>query len=234
MAGRFWAATTARVHWLTHTNAGLATRICFGVLFFLAMATLDPARNGSRATRWREYGFLIGCVAVAVLYGVMNDLITSSISWEYFYYGKELMTALGPDTPPQRPAMARQAMLVGIKATWTAGFIIGVVLLIANNPSRRYPQLPYRSLLRVALAIFALCAICGALLGVAGSSGWLVAFNDDFADMVRENEFRPFRFMAVFGVHLGGYLGGALGAIAGAIFIRWRRRRLQGTGSNAL
>jgi hypothetical protein len=35
---------------------------------------------------------------------------------------------------------------------------------------------------------------------------------------------RPNRFMAVYGIHLGGYLGGALGAVLAAILIRRQRR----------
>ena len=45
--------------------------------------------------------------------------------------------------------------------------------------------------------------------------------------MVRRNEFRPFRFMAVYGIHLGGYIGGAIGAVMAVISIRFARRQLK-------
>ena len=35
--------------------------------------------------------------------------------------------------------------------------------------------------------------------------------------MVRREEFRPFRFMAVYGMHLGGYAGGAIGVVGGGV-----------------
>jgi hypothetical protein len=42
--------------------------------------------------------------------------------------------------------------------------------------------------------------------------------------MVRRDEFRPYRFMAVFGVHLGGYVGGLAGTIAAAGMIFHKRK----------
>ena len=60
-------------------------RITFGLLVLAALAILDWYQKGPAATRWREYLFLLLCVAVAMAYGIANDQITSRISWEYFY-----------------------------------------------------------------------------------------------------------------------------------------------------
>jgi hypothetical protein len=47
--------------------------------------------------------------------------------------------------------------------------------------------------------------------------------------MVTDDEWRPRRFMAVYGVHLGGYVGGALGTILAVVLVsRARRRRAPG------
>ena len=124
---RFWT-------WFTKTDAGLITRIAIGVSIFTALALADYVRNRHRATRWREYTILLIAVAGAIVYGVINDQLTSSISWEYFYYGKGLSQTLGRHVPPNPAAMSWAAIKVGMKASWTAGAIIGVVLLIANNP----------------------------------------------------------------------------------------------------
>jgi hypothetical protein len=62
------------------------------------------------------------------------------------------------------------------------------------------------------------------VLGVIGYLGGLAPLSEDFREMVRHNEFRPYRFMAVYGIHLGGYVGGALGTILAIISIRRRRR----------
>src|SRR5437762_121034 len=104
--------------WLTQTDAGLAVRIAAGVLIFTSLALVDLRRNGPGATRWREYLFLLFCVTAAMFYGIANDLITSSISWEYFAYGKGLADTLGNSPDPLKLHLA--AMVIGMKATWTA------------------------------------------------------------------------------------------------------------------
>src|SRR5437588_3921799 len=104
--------------WLLRTSAGLATRIVAGAAIFLCLALLDLYRRGRAASRWREYSFLLATIAVAMIYGVINDLITSRISWEYFYYGKELAGVLGPLIPPEPAKLSWEAGKVGLKATW--------------------------------------------------------------------------------------------------------------------
>lgn len=150
--------------WL-NSDAGVFTRIAIGSLIFLALAITDWRRHGRRATRWREYLFLIAVVAVAMLYGAANDLITSRISWEYFYYGKDLAPSLGPATPPDRIALALAAALVGIKATWYVGLVMGVAMLFANNPKPGLPQCPYSRLLRLMPLILLCCLACSIPLG---------------------------------------------------------------------
>src|SRR4051794_25441713 len=120
--------------WLIHSTAGLFARIAAGIAIFAGLAIVDWRKHGSKATRWREYAFLVTGVIVAMLYGVVNGQITCTISWEYFYYGKELAAELGPTTPPDSPRLHLAAAIVGMKATWSAGLLIGVAILLANNP----------------------------------------------------------------------------------------------------
>jgi len=61
------------IHWLLHTRGGLLARLVAGVVFFLVLVVVDVRKNGRAARRWREYGFLLFCVAVAVVYGAIND-----------------------------------------------------------------------------------------------------------------------------------------------------------------
>jgi hypothetical protein len=213
-------------NWLIKSGAGTATRISVGAAILLMLALLDLRRNGvAKATRWREYAFLILCVCFAMMYGIINDLITSTISWEYFYYGKELEQKLGPTTPPDPFALHVAAMLVGMKATWTAGLLIGAVLLIANNPRRNRPQAPYRALIRMLGVIAGITIPCAIVLGILGSRGALNWISSDFADLFRTNLMRPARFVGVFGIHLGGYAGGLIGLIVSVItLIRIRAR----------
>src|SRR5437764_1244573 len=180
--------------WLTTTDAGLATRIAIGVVVFSTFAIVDYIRNRQRATRWREYSILLFAVAGAIIYGVLNDQITSAISWEYFYYGKDLAEQLGPRTPPDALALHLAAAVVGIKATWSAGLIIGVALLLANNPSETLPRLPNIALLNQLPIIFLITAATAAIGATLGYTGRLTRFHEDFEWMTSANQWRPRRF----------------------------------------
>jgi hypothetical protein len=199
-------------------------RITVCVAILAALAIMDVVNKGRNATRWREYAFLVLCVAVAMVYGIINDQITCRISWEYFYYGKELATILGPQIPPDPGALSVQAVRIGAAATWWAGLIIGAVMLIANNPSRRGPQLPYARLLARLPIIFAITVVVAATLGVAGYDYLLNWISPDFQNLAETNLWRPHRFMAVYGIHLGGYVGGALAAVYAVSSIHRQRR----------
>ena len=207
--------------WLSQTDSGLFLRIGIGALIFLILGLLDLRRNGRQARRWREYLFLLACVLAALCYGAANDLITVRISPEYFLYGKELspLVEKHPDRLPW------EATKVGLKATWTVGLLIGVACLIANNPRRDRLSLTYGQLGRRVAVVFGSALTCALLLGVIGFKGGLVASSVDFQEMVARDQFRPYRFMAVFGIHLGGYVGGLIGAIVAVISIRRARRR---------
>ncbi len=183
-----------------------------GVLIFTGLAVADLRRHGPAATRWREYAVLLLSVIAALAYGAINDQITVTISPEYFLYGKELEKILG-ENPPEL-ALRLQAALVGLKATWSVGLICGVVLLIANNPFGSLPRLRNRQLLIYLPMIVLIAGVCGVIGGWLGYHGHLTRFDSDFVDMIEANEYRPYRFMAAWGVHLGGYIGGALGTIA--------------------
>jgi hypothetical protein len=199
-------------------------RFTFGILVLAALAIVDLRQKGRDATRWREYVFLALCVAVAMVYGILNDQVTCRISWEYFYYGKELAPILGPDTPPDPMALRLQALRIGAAATWWASLIIGAAMLIANNPSRRGPQLPYPRLIARLPAILGITALCAIVFGFAGYHYFLNGISPDFQNLADTNLWRPHRFMTVYGIHLGGYIGGALAVIYSVSSILHERR----------
>ncbi len=214
------------MNWLLHTDAGLLTRVAVGVAIFAVLATVDLRRHGRAATRWREYGVLLACVGAALAYGAVNDQVTVTISPEYFLYGKELAKVVG-DPPSSAGALRWEAALVGLKATWSAGLLIGVVLLVANNPWRGVPRLANRrlvGLLPVVLLSAATLAVAG---GCVGHAGGMTHWQADFEDQVRADLWRPRRYMATWGVHLGGYVGGLLGTVWAAGIVVARRRRLR-------
>ena len=195
-----------------------------GAAIFAALAVTDLLRHGRRATRWREYLFLVLCVAVAMMYGVINDQITSRVSWEYFYFGKELAPILGPATPPDPAALHRATARIGAAATWWAGLVVGVAMLLANNPRIDRPQLAYPSLMARLPTILLIVVGFALFLGMAGELFALNWISEDFRELAATNLWRPRHFMAVFGIHLGGYLGGAV-ATAWAVASILRERR---------
>lgn len=207
-------------HWLTQTDAGLFTRIAVGVAILLALLIFDLRRRGRESARGREYLFLLVAVAAAMAYGAANDLITVTISPEYFIFGK------GLDAAPGSAGLRVQAVLVGLKATWTAGLLIGVALLVANNPMKSRLQLPYLSIYALLPAIVLAAACCGAALGVAGYRGWLTPLYPGLREIAAEEIFRPSRFMCVWGIHLGGYAGGFAATVVSAVWMLRRRLRL--------
>lgn len=213
------------LNWWLHSDSGLLARIGIGASIFILLAVIDLIRRGRCATRWREYLFLLAACAIAMAYGAINDRIASSISWEYFYYGKGLDGQLGPRVPPDPAALQWAACRVGLKATWSVGLVIGVVLLLANNPKPGKPQLPYRTVLRILPNIFLAAACFAAMGGWMGNHGWLAWTSTDLRGMLHEGLFRPRRFLAVHGMNLGGYVGGAIATIAAAATIRHRRAK---------
>ena len=213
--------------WWLYSDAGLAARVAIGVGVLAVLAGWDVYRNGARATRWREYLFLVACVAVALVYGALNDQVTTTVSWEYFAYGKGVADALPPGEPPNSPAFRWEAAKVGMKATWSAGLIVGVALLIANNPRRdRRPRLSYGRLFRLVPLVFAAVVLAAICLGVAGYLGAFLPVNEDFREMLRRDQWRPRRFMAVFGMHMGGYAGGVIGTVLAVVRVS-RARKVQ-------
>jgi hypothetical protein len=211
-------------NWWLNSNTGLYTRIAAGCSIFAFLATIDLFRHGRSATRWREYSFLLLAVGLAMAYGAINDAIASHISWEYFYYGKGISQQLGPTVPPDPGALQSAAIGVGLKATWSAGLIVGVALLIANNPRTNRPRLPYRTLIAMLISIFVTAAIgaaSGSLLGNRGALAWT---NSDIAAIARDNLFRPIRFMSAYGMNLGGYAGGLLATASAITWITARRK----------
>ena len=103
--------------WLIHSDGGLFVRIGLGVAIFAWLAVVDLRRNGRNARRWREYLLLVACVGIALVYGIINDQLTVTISREYFLYGKGVAEALRTETPTES-AMRWEAVKVGMKATW--------------------------------------------------------------------------------------------------------------------
>jgi hypothetical protein len=209
-------------HDFLHGDLGLLIRVIAGCAIFATLAIIDIQKNGANATRWKEYGVLLASVLAGLFYGVINDQLTVSISPEYFIYGKELDHIIGDHPPMGR--LRYEAAKVGLKATWTAGLIFGVALLLANNPCKSLPRLRNRQLLMYLPIIMLTAAAGGTLGGWLGYHGHLTRLDSDFKFLIESNLYRPYRFMCTWGVHLGGYVGGAIGTIIAAGLLMHQRK----------
>ncbi|MES2462148.1 MAG: hypothetical protein V4671_16305 [Armatimonadota bacterium] len=158
----------------------------------------------------------------AVLYGIVNDQITVTLSPEYFSVFKRrqfapILEQAGLINAPVRV----QAVLVGTVATWWFGLLLGIVLSISGTAGRR-PALPTRLFIRavggIMLFTLALSVFCGAVGYFAEPFIKPEPANWPFLTGIQEVR----RAFAVGFWHNGAYLGGLVGTV-GAIL--WGKRQ---------
>lgn len=184
---------------------GVFDRIILLVLVLCAAAWIDWMRARERATRLREYGFLLACAAVAGVLGAAVDQLSLAISPEYFIVGKGLARGA---------SLRSEVTTLGFHAGFLAGAVGAGVLLLANNPRAGRTALTYSMLIRVARWPF-LAALCLAAPGAL----WL-----DVGSGMESPPETIQRMFTVRGLHAGLYLGGALGLVLAVLSVRRRRR----------
>jgi len=197
--------------WLWGTGAGQAARLAGGAAIFAALATIDLLRHGRRATRWKEYVFLLAFVAGTIAYAVGNDMVTVAVSPEYFLAHERL--------PPETPNLRGVAASVAVRGAWWVGLIGGVALLMANNPMRRWPRLPWRRMYSKILYPLTAALLASAALGLPVAAGWF----DGPLGVGGQGKLRA--FFCVYAVHVGAYVGGGAGILAAVAAVVVQRRR---------
>lgn len=193
-------------------NSTLPYRIAFAVTFFLILGIRDWTKNPHNPTRVYEYLFLVVSMMLSIVYGIIHDHITATISADYFLKAKGLKL----DPKPFRWAVTWLA----VKATYGPGLLTGALMLIANNPSPKKPQMPYRDLLRLCVypvLLAATFAVLGGasvpvLVGVVGPLRWL-----GDAALAYTKPDGVSAFLTVWGVHAGSYFGAILGSVLAVI-----------------
>ncbi len=155
------------------------------------LGAIDPIRNPRNPRRLKEYAFLFGVTGAASVYGLLHHAATYSFSHDYFRVIKGVRAA------SFFPQVAKLALMAG----WTAGLVVGLVLLVANNPSRRMPQLPYSRLALHLLWPLLASPFLASVLGVAAllrPDPWVHGLSIDAAAS-RD----PSEIGAVWAIHLG-------------------------------
>jgi membrane associated rhomboid family serine protease len=114
-----------------------------------------------------------------------------------------------------------------MKGTWWAGLILGAAMLLANNPSQRWPQVSRPSMYRRLVYPFLGAGALAFILGTVAWSGWLGDW-----PKAGDNE-RLRRIECVLYVDYGAYVGGFLAGIATVLLILHQRKKMTQETSQA-
>lgn len=177
-------------------------------------AALDRRRHGPAARRPGEYAFLLAAGALGAAFGFACDQVTSRLSPDYFVEGK----GLDPG-----PGFGRAVIVLSLQAGFTAGVVLGAVLLLTNQPRPARPALPLLRLLRRAA-----WPLGGAL--VAAPVGALVVpplALPHLRDLLVLPPDRLEAFARVWGAHVGVYGGAVVGLVVAGLEVRRARRSAQ-------
>jgi hypothetical protein len=169
----------------------------------LVVSLVDFYRNGAQAVKFREYGFVIITGLIGATVGFVNDLITSSISPEYFIFGKGLEE--GPD-------LRMQAGLFGLRVGFSAGVIGGAVCLYASRRKSGCPPAKFSHLLRLLWMPVAGAILCGIALPLAFSKFDPARFSSQLPGLLDTGGIS--RFLQVWWTHVGLYTGMVIGLTA--------------------
>ena len=173
-------------------------RVAALVALMACVAGIDLWCRREKAKRWKEYLFILATGCAGAVFGSMTDLVTSSISPEYFIFGKEL---------PEEGLRAN-AMILGLQAGFSAGIIAGALCLFVGM-RKRTAAIKMPKVFLLAWRPLLLAIILGASVPFACS--WF----DPFGFV--EHLTRPLgpesaeKFLIVWHIHLGVYLGLGLG-----------------------
>ena len=167
------------------------------------IALTDLYRNGKEATKFREYGFLVTTGVLGALFGFANDLITSTISPDYFTLGKGLDE--GPD-------LQMRAGLYGLQVGFSAGIIGGGICLYLCRRKSAHPPAKISRLFQLLWMPVAGAVLCGILLPMALSPFDPAKFASQLAAIL--DAARISRFRQVWWTHVGLYAGMIIGLMA--------------------
>jgi hypothetical protein len=141
------------------------------------------------------------CVVAAVVYGIVQDQITTRICLEYF-------TVFHPPILNSTHSPTLLAFGWGIIATWWVGVLLGIPLAIAARAGTR-PKLAARDLLPLIRSLLLVMAVCAVLAGIAGFAWGTVPH--EVAQLLPPQVHR--RFVADWWAHNASYASGFVGGV---------------------
>lgn len=153
-----------------------------------------------------------GCTLAAVVFGIIHDQFTARICLEYF-------TVFHP------PIFATQSPTLlglgwGIVATWWAGAIVGLLLVIAARFGS-WPQLNARDLAPMVFWLMSCMAVCALVFGVIG---YFWAPQPQWLSLALPTE-KSRAFLADWWAHSASYASGFLGGLVLCVIVWVKRRR---------
>lgn len=191
-----------------HYPFNFGVRVLALIVLMSIAVIIDLARHGRKAAKYLEYAFVLLTGMIAALAGVLNDLVTSQISPEYFIYGKGLAAG---------GALRLQAAYYGLQAGFAAGVVGGAICLFATvENNNRFPFGEFVWQLWMPLASAVACAFLFPI--VAGKLDPL-RFAENLTPLLSPLQITRFRL--VWWIHTGLYAGMIIGL--GAMIIRRRR-----------
>src|ERR1700744_653018 len=155
-------------------------------------------------------------IVIAALYGVGHDQVTYSISPEYYTKYKFIQFNLADSGAAQHMTQPRSAVvMVGVKASWWMGAIIGAVLgvfaLLFRNADRMFQSAVQ------ALGITLLVAIPTAAIGYEYGHRTLAVKGVSWR--IPPNVVDKPAFITAGTIHNASYLGAVIGLLAGIVFL---------------
>ena len=183
-------------------------RIAALVVLMAVLAGVDLWYRRGRSTRWKEYLFILLAGCAAAVFGSLTDLVTSSISPDYFIFGKGLPA----------DGIRWHAMALGLQAGFSAGAIAGALCLFVGTRRRARANISLPKIAMLAWRPFLLAGVLAAVVPFTCGSFDPVGFADQLGGPLGPD--RAARFLTVWHIHLGVYLGLAVGVVWMIVAIR--------------
>lgn len=184
----------------TYRLLALAAFVCLALLY-------DRLKPPEKQYRQGEYFFLLVVGAFGAVFGVLIDMITSSISPVYFSVGKGIA---------EGPGFRGAVIALGAQAGFCAGLVGAGILLVVNAQ-----RLGMDGLFQYMALSFACSAISAAVLGLLQHNLQLFRLAE-WDNLLAPATSRSFK--TVWCIHVGIYVGGLIGLVFSCIRARIKRR----------